>query len=145
MIRTTSGPAQKMIRLQCAICQMEFIRITPLAKYGRCPHCEKRTPFGNRWKRERQLLSALLFSLFLAIGLSLQLTKIFETHDNKNIFNILYISLYLSAAVSAIFFGYYSRIKVTYISESDVWSLVQKSLFLKFSLKKRCFFAPKIS
>merc|ERR1712173_279519 len=30
----------RLVRLQCAYCHMEFVRMTPLTNYGTCPHCE---------------------------------------------------------------------------------------------------------
>jgi len=110
----------RLVRLQCAFCHMEFVRMTPLTSYGTCPHCETSMPFGNRYKRIRQWIFSLLAIVTLATALTLQLTKVLDPSGSNSQFNLMFIGLYILTTIFIIIVIRYSCMKVTHISESEL-------------------------
>ena len=113
----------RLVRLQCAHCHMEFVKMTPLPNYGTCPHCDTSMPFGQSWKVIRFLICLFFAVSILATVIVLQVTQCLEDKNagDKNLMvNILYIFMYI---FSLFFFGlgcWYGCKKVTQVSESDI-------------------------
>merc|ERR1712110_1243008 len=99
----TAQNTTRLVRLQCAYCHMEFVRMTPLTNYGTCPHCETSMPFGNSYKHTRVWVFTLLATAILATSLSLQLTGALSQDGNHSTpFNLLFIGLYILSGIFTI-------------------------------------------
>ena len=118
------GPSQnttRLVRLQCAYCHMEFVRMTPLTNYGTCPHCETSMPFGNDYKHTRVWIFSLLGIAILATSLALQLTGVLSKDGSHSTpFNLMFIGLYVLSGIFGIASIKYACMRVTHISESEL-------------------------